>query len=109
MISTDRMEKALRYLAETDAQHAMLKALVDDYEYRIKIAEANVTRESKGLGTEGYIKSLTRTDATYIKLVDELYSTNMEYLIIDAKRHTEELIFKAWQSLNANARHGNVT
>lgn len=107
-ISTDRMEKALRYRAETDTQHAMLKALVDDYEYRINMAEARVMRENKDKGAQPYIKSLARTDPEYIKLVDELYNTNMEYQIMSAKRHTEELIFEAWRSLNANARRGNI-
>lgn len=107
-ISTEKMEECLAYMAKTDVQHAMLRALVDDYEYRIKMAEARVARESKDKGTQDYIKSLTRTDPEYIKLVDELYETNMNYQIISAKRKTAELIIEVWRSLNANSRRGNI-
>lgn len=107
-ISTDRMEQSLRFMAETYAQFGILKALVDDLEFRMKMAEAKAVRDNKGQGTEGHIKALAKCDPEYIKLVDERYAVSMEYQIMSAKRHAEELIFEAWRSINANARKGNI-
>lgn len=108
-VSQKRMEKGLEYLATTDAQHGMLKALVDDLEYRIKVAEAQGIKEGKDKGTQDYIKSLARTSEEYKRLVDELYNMNLELQIMSAKRNTEQLIFEAWRSVNSNRRAGVVT
>jgi len=107
-ISTDRMEKGLRYMAETDVQFGMLKGLVDDMDYRLKVCEAQGIIGNKGAGAQDLVKSLARTSDEYKKLIDEKYQLVMEMEIIEAKRHTEELIFEAWRSINSNRRSGIV-
>lgn len=109
VVSGETVQKALIYRAETDAQYGMLRALVEDYEYRIKMAEARATRENKDKGTQDYIKALAKSDPEYIKLIDELYNTNMEYQTMSAKRQTGLVLIDVWRSLNANARQGNIT
>ena len=108
-ISTDRMEKGLRYMAETDVQFGMLKALVSDLENRIKVEEAQGIVNNAGKGAQDFIKSLARTSDGYKKLVDEHYGMLMEMEIMAAKRKSEELIFEAWRSINSNKRAGVIT
>ena len=109
MISNNRMEQGLRYMAETDVQFGMLKALVSDLENRIKVEEAQGIIENKGAGAQDMVKSLARTSEGYKKLLDEHYQTLMELEIMAAKRKSEELIFEAWRSINSNRRAGVVT
>ena len=108
-ISTDRMEKGLRYMAETDVQFGMLKALVSDLENRIKVEEAQGIIGNKGAGAQDIVKSLARTSDGYKRLLDEHYQILMELEIMAAKRKSEELIFEAWRSINSNRRAGVVT
>src|SRR3990167_6579529 len=101
-VSTDRMEKGLRYMAETDVQFGMLKALVSDLENRIKVEEAQGIIGNKGAGAQDIVKSLARTSDGYKRLLDEHYQILMELEIMAAKRKTEEILIDAWRSLNAN-------
>jgi len=107
VISDERLEKALRYLARTDMACALAKAEVARAEYRIKLARS-----------AGYFASEERTvesrkmDAERSPLMEQAEGSYATALVafeqLRAKRETESIIVETWRSLNANRRSGNV-
>lgn len=108
MISEDRLQKALVYLAESDSNYGKLRGRVEGIEYRLKVAEAQGIIESQGKGNAEFIKSLSRASDKYRALVDEFIEAKTELETIAAKRKTEEIIISIWQSINANKRAGMI-
>lgn len=107
-VTQEKMESALRYLAETDLQYGQARAAVDGLDYRIKMAEAQGYIDNLGQGTQEHIKSLARLTDDYKKLVNEYIEMKTLYETIGAKRKTGELIIEVWRSVSANQRRGNV-
>ena len=102
MISTDRLQKAMTFLAETDEPCANLKADVARKEYLTKLAEAKAFHL-----TEGSVEA-RKAEAKASLGVQEAYDVYFkmiaEYERLKAKRETETLVVEVWRSLNANRR-----
>lgn len=107
MISDERMEKALKYLATTDEEAAEAKTQVSRAEYLAKRVRAR-----QFLLAEGNIevrKATAETSQEASSADEELANAILAYEKIRARRTTEELVIEVWRSLGANRRAGNVT
>lgn len=107
-ISQERMERSLKYLAETDKQYGMLKGMLEGLDYNLKIIEAQGVVNLQGTGNVDYIKSMSRISDDYKNLVVKIEELSIEFHTLAAKRNTEATVIECWRSLNANKR-GNIT
>jgi len=106
VISDERCEKALRYLATSDEQAAELKADVDRSEFKAK--------SLKGAGFLHLEGTVADRDAGSLQLpeVQAAYEDHFKairaYSAIANKRALEVLVVEVWRSVGANRRVGNV-
>lgn len=107
MISDERMEKALRYLAETDDEFGVLKTAVARAEWTFDFA-----KRSQFLVAEGKTVEERKASAETSGAVSTAHEFWMEALVtferMKAKRATQELIIEVWRSVNASKRKGNL-
>lgn len=101
------MTRALTYLAESDVSVANLKAEVSRKEYLGKVARAKAY-----LGGEGSVesrKAQAELSPGVSQAEEELSQATAEYEKCRAKRATEELIVRIWQTVEASRRQGVLT
>lgn len=107
MISQERAEKALAYLATTDEKVADAKVEVMKREYHSKL-----TRAQQFLGAEGSVEQ-RKAIAEVSQPVQDAEAESLKavgvFEHLKAKRATEEWVMEMWRSLNANRRQGNIT
>jgi hypothetical protein len=106
LITDERCEKALKYLAQTDAAAAELKGEVARKEYLCRFTRGNVFLRSEG-SVEAR-KATAESSEEVRSAENELAEAIVEYERVKAKRATRELIVEVWRSVNANRRHGNL-
>lgn len=108
MISPDRLQKALTYLAETDEPCARARSLMMGLEKQEKTVLAmqflGVTS-----GTVEERKAKAQATPQYQNWRETYEAAVLDFELYRNKRTTEELIVEVWRSVNANRRHGNVT
>lgn len=106
MISQDRVEKAIRYLAETDEPYAAAKARVK----RLGLLEKSVHGQaylSLESGTVEARKAQAYTSAEWKQFVDDFEAAVSEAERLGAKRDTEKTVIELWRSVNANRRQAS--
>lgn len=106
MITNDRLERALKYLAQTDETCASAKAEVERCAYRCKHARALEFQ-----GADGSVearKSSAETSQTVQTAEDNRIQAIITFEKLKAKRETESLVIDVWRSLNASRRTGNI-
>ncbi len=106
LVSEDRLEKALSYLAQTDEACAEAKAHVLRTEHLAKVAEALAFK-----ATEGPVelrKQIARLAGPSREAWEAHFQAVVAYETLRAKREKEVLVIETWRSLNANQRKGNV-
>lgn len=106
MITSERLEKALQYLATTDAETAEAKADVERCIYRCKHARALEFQ-----GADGSVearKASAETSQSVQQAEDRRIEAIVKFEKLKAKRETEGLVIEVWRSLNANRRTGNL-
>ena len=108
VISQERLEKALIFLAETDEQCAQLKANVARAEYSIKLARSagffasdEATVEARKMDAERS-ESMNRAEAAYADAV-------VAFEKLKAKRETQVIIIDVWRSLFSARKAGVIT
>ena len=104
LVSQERLEQALTYLAETDEPAALAKAKVESLKIYGKTVKAYGFLDMVGTVAEREAKSVTTDEY-------KEWMQNLENAIIDSeqyinKRSTEAGIREVWRSLNANRRQG---
>jgi hypothetical protein len=107
MIEEDRLQKALTYLAETDATCAELKADVARKEYLLERAEARAYLLASGATVKVRESNAVCSDIV-TQAQDAHVASVVAYEAVRAKRTTEALVVEVWRSLNVNRRMGNV-
>ena len=105
-ITEDRMDKALRYLVDTDESAASLRAEVERAEYKAKATRDKVFLLEEGSVAERNAKAGTNGtyDAAMIAYFDALKASDA----VRNKRATEAIVIDCWRSLNANRNKGHV-
>lgn len=104
MITQDRMEQALRYLATTDEEAARKEALYRGREDQLKTIEAQMFGLFDGPMEDR--KQKARASQEYQDHLLAIDNARLDFLLIKTKRETEALIIDVWRSLNANRRMG---
>lgn len=106
MISEDRLQKAMKYLAETDEPAANAKALVEGLKIQEKTIIAIVFLRVDGTNQEREMKA--RVDPAHVQWREKHKEAVVDFELYRNKRTTEALVVEVWRSINANRRSGNV-
>jgi 23S rRNA U2552 (ribose-2'-O)-methylase RlmE/FtsJ len=110
MITETRLEKALRFLAETDSEYAALKSDMLRSEYLAKTAEALAFKHLKaeGGGVEECKQSARLSEAVQAAW-EKHFSAVQAFEEIRARRERETIVIDVWRSLESSRRAGLVT
>lgn len=106
MISEDRLQKALTYLAETDQPSAEARAMVKALEQRRKTVKGLAFLGASGTMAEKEAKAYASQE--YQDIVNDYENAVADAELYANKRKTEELIIEVWRSINAGRRKGNI-
>lgn len=104
LVSDERVEKAMIFLAETDLTAAQAKARAKSLEQFGKTVKAFGFLEATGTVAEREAKALT-TDQ-YRDYLEKYEAAIVEAEQLANKRATEAGIREVWRSLQANRRQG---
>jgi hypothetical protein len=104
MISDERREKAMRYLAETDLDCAELEGEQVRREYLLEMITDRVFLVADGNNREREAKANTSADVQ--RAHEEYVQALVRFKHVKAKRQTETMICDQWRSENANRRQG---
>ena len=104
LVSEERLEKALTYLAETDEPAALAKAKAERLKVYGKTVKAYGFLEAAGTVAEREAMSVTTEE--YLKWLKDLESAIKDSEQYINKLSTEAGIREVWRSLNANRRQG---
>ena len=102
MISEERLEKAITYLAHTDEEAAKAKALCKKLEKMERIIRGEAFLKSIGTVAEREAKAVTSQDfKEHVAYAENCW---VDSELLDNKRHTEEVIIDIWRTMSANLR-----
>ena len=104
MISDERAEKALRYLASTDESCAAAKAHQERMEYKAKAVRQQVFL--LGTGTVAERTAGAEIDHDHQNALEEYFDAMKTYSAIANKRETERIVLDTWRTVQANRRLG---
>lgn len=106
IVTEDRLQKALHYLATTDEPVAKAKALMKGLEKQEKTIKAQEFISQKGRGGVAEREHAAYASEAYnlwLKMYEEAI---LDYELLDSKRNTEALIVEVWRSLNSARTKG---
>lgn len=106
MISQERLEKALTFLAETDQEAAELKVQVERKDYLVELVRKRLFAEATGNIEER--KAEAELSPETQESHEEYLQAMLEWEKLKAKRTTEELVVEVWRSLEASRRQGRI-
>jgi hypothetical protein len=106
MISDDRMQKALTYLAETDEEAAMLYANMERLDEMCKSVKDAIFLHETGTIPERQAKASNNQE--YEDARHDYFRAVQAYKAVANKRSTEELVVRAWQTVSSNRRQGGI-
>jgi len=109
IISEDRLQKALTYLAETDESHATFKAHMKGLEKQEKTVKGQAYLDTAGKGTVAEREAIAYTSKEYKEWTGKYEDAVIEYEILNNKRLREQLVIEVWRSLNSSRNKGNIT
>jgi hypothetical protein len=104
MISEIQLDKAMNYLAETDAEGAELKADVQRTEFMAKVTEALWFKQAEG-GVEErrqYVKTLEPVKDAW----EKHFAAITKYETVRAKRERAVLVVDVYRTQASNRRAG---
>ena len=107
MISQERLQQALKYLAETDEECGILRADVARAEFKAKSIRNTLMKAiTKGSIPDRTAEAETSQEYLDAKMLE--FQKFGEYEGMKNKRHTESILIDVWRSLNAGRRSGQV-
>jgi len=104
LISDERAEKALRYLASTDESCAAAKAHMERMEYKAKAVRQQVFLIEEGTVAERQAKA--EVDHDHQHALNEYFEAMKTYSATNNKRETERIVLDTWRTVQANRRSG---
>ena len=108
MITEDRLEKALAYLAQTDEQSAEASANVKYLDRLLK------RRKALFITGESNLKSISAKEQAYYasddyqKAVQEIYDEEVKASTLENKRDKEGMVIDLFRTLEASRRKHNI-
>jgi hypothetical protein len=106
MISDDKLEAALRYLADTDEQAAGARAQRLRAEFARERLRARLTLESNET-SDTKRRAWAECQPAYAEACEYAAATVGDDEFLRNKRNTANVIVEAWRSENANRRAGS--
>src|SRR5882757_3886166 len=107
MIVTDKeVERAIRYLEQTDAEVADWKVAVMRAEHMVDVTESTVYQAASGSIEDR--KRFAKASPEVMIKQEELFRAVRNHEVIRAKRKRAELMVELWRTLSANRRQGNI-
>jgi len=106
VVTDERCNRALQYLAKTDEDCAVLKTEVLRKEYVLDLAKKRVFLISDGNIEER--KATAEVSGDVQGAIEAHLKATLAFEKVRAKRATEAMIVDTWRSVNANRRSGNV-
>jgi hypothetical protein len=107
MITEKRLEEALKYLAESDNEHAKLSAGVEYIKDLAKHYKGkyimNSEEKSVALKEQSYYAS-----DDYKKHIDDKKELINDLTLLENKRSKESLVIDVWRTLEASRRKNNI-
>jgi uncharacterized protein YdgA (DUF945 family) len=107
MISKDRLQQALTYLAETDEEAAQARADMARSEFKAKAIKEAVFLRLDGTVAERQAQAISSKEHYEAQAVHFDYL--QKYEAIRNKRNTESVVIEVWRSLNAARNKGQIT
>ena len=104
MISDERAEKALRYLAATDESCGAAKAHMERMEYKAKAVRQQVFLIEEGTVAERQAKA--EVDHDHQSTLEKYFDAIKTYSATANKRETERIVLDTWRTISANRRSG---
>lgn len=106
MISDDRLQQALTYLAESDSQAALMKTDVERKHWIMKKVESAIYLRSEGTveNRKAYAKTSSEVEQATNDWLDALAESEGTI----NKRKTESLITEIYRTESANRRAGGI-
>ena len=104
----EKAEKALNYLAESEAEYAQYKALLKFQPERHKALLARLQSESMETTEAGKKRDAEQSEA-FESLLDESTEIAEQFYLIEAKRKRAELTIEMYRSVNSALKRGNMT
>jgi hypothetical protein len=102
MFGQERLEKAMIYLAESDATFAEAHMDMERAEYRAKAIRNQVFLHCEGTVAER--SAIADTSGEYDKAMGTYFESLREYDYLKNKRKTEELVIDVYRTLEASRR-----
>ena len=99
------VDKALKFLLETDNEVSALKGNMRRCEYMLKHHKAVAQIES-GEKTAAAKEMTAYASDEYLAAVDALHDAIVEYETVSAKRQRAVLTIEVWRSLNSARKQG---
>ena len=106
MIDTKDVERALKYLADTDEAHAKAKALVKALEHGFKTIKAEEYLNAQGTNGEREQKAYAST--AYKEVTNRYAQAVVDFELMENKRERAVLTVDLYRTLSANQRKGNI-
>jgi hypothetical protein len=106
LIDEDRLEKALKRLAETDAPIAALHADVERTEYRAKAVKDAVFLRSQGSVAER--NAIAGTHPEFSAAMENYFSALQAHDRMKNERSREVLVIDVWRSLQSARTKGLI-
>jgi hypothetical protein len=106
MISQERMNKALTYLAETDEECAVLRADHARAEFKAKSIRNTIILAGQGSVADRTAAAECSDEYSHAKRLE--FDAFMLYEAMKNKRATECIVIDTWRSLNAARNKGQI-
>lgn len=106
MVSDERVDKAISFLAATDKTSAEMKVDVRRKEYIAKKVRARMFLSAEGNNEAR--KALAEVSDEVSQAEEELAKAEAEYETVKAQRLTAALLVDVWRTTSANQRTGNI-
>lgn len=106
IITDEKVQKAVSYLAQTDEDCARAKVLFEGLKDQLKTIEGEEYLKADGTQTERTSKA--RISTNYQNMNIKIQDAHAEYEIMRNKRLTAEKIIDMWRTEQANTRRGNI-
>ena len=108
MITEDRLEKALKFLSETDEESASASANVKYLDRLLKRKKALFITSDRNLKSISAKEQGFYASEIYEKAIDEQFNAEVKSATMGNKRDKEGLIIDLFRTLEASRRQHNI-
>ena len=109
MITDERAQKAIDFLAATDKRHAEARSLVSRLQELRKSIKGMLVSQYMGSGMAHNKATEKAYDADeYREHLKELDDAELAFFTLDNQRKTASALIDMWRTYQANIRKGNI-